>query len=192
MIESIASFGSWRKRFNCITPSHLLNYAYMKNRQRRKMLYAFTTAKAKADETMIDGEWLNMIPTGREFGSKDYDRLMEHYNLVYSIQQSADPTSFGLRVFLDDERVTPEGWVRVYWPNEAIDLLETRAVAEISLDHDLGNDERGTGYDVVLWIEEAVVLNDFTPPKIKVHSANSSARQKMEAGIQMINKLSKK
>ncbi len=156
------------------------------------MLYALAAARAKADETMIDREWLNMIPTGREFGSKDYDHLMEHDNLVYSIQQSADPASFGLRVFLDDERVTPEGWVRVYWPNEAIDLLETRAVAEISLDHDLGNDERGTGYDVVLWIEQAVALHDFTPPKIKVHSANSSARQKMEAGIQMIDKLSKK
>ena len=80
----------------------------------------------------------------------------------------------------------------MYWPNEAIDLLETRAVVEISLHHDLGNDERGTGYDVVLWIEEAVALRDFTPPKIKVHSANSSARQKMVAGIQMIDKFSKK
>ncbi len=66
------------------------------------------------------------------------------------------------RVFLDDERATPEGWVRVYWPDEAIELLETNAVAEISLDHDLGDDERGTGYDVVLWIEEAVALQGFT------------------------------
>ncbi|WP_329604971.1 cyclic-phosphate processing receiver domain-containing protein [Spartinivicinus ruber] len=39
------------------------------------------------------------------------------------------------------------------------------------------------GYDVVLWIEEAVVTRQFIPPKIKVHSANSSARLKMEAGI---------
>lgn len=71
----------------------------------------------------------------------------------------------------------------MYWPDEAIDLLETNAVAEISLDHDLGNDQRGTGNDVVLWIEEAVALHGFSPPKMTVHSANSSARQKMEAGI---------
>ncbi|HHQ4547340.1 MULTISPECIES: cyclic-phosphate processing receiver domain-containing protein [Aeromonas] len=30
--------------------------------------------------------------------------------------------------------------------------LETETVTEISLDHDLGDDDRGTGYDVILWI----------------------------------------
>lgn len=65
-------------------------------------------------------------------------------------------------------------------------LLQTGQVTELSLDHDLGDDEHGTGYDVVLWIEEAVALRGFMPPKILVHSANSSARQKMLAGIQAI------
>ncbi|MFZ3003425.1 MAG: cyclic-phosphate processing receiver domain-containing protein, partial [Undibacterium umbellatum] len=103
-----------------------------------------------------DSFWANVTPVGREFGSKDYERLLEHDYLVRTATNSPDPASLALRVFLDDERATPEGWVRVYWPNEAIDLLETNAVAEISLDHDLGNDQRGTGHDVVLWIEEAV------------------------------------
>lgn len=94
-----------------------------------------------------------------------------------------------MRVYLDDERETPVGWVRVYWPDEAIELLKTGEVVEISLDHDLGDDERGTGYDVVLWIEEAVATGDFEPPEIKVHSANSSARQKMELGISSIKRL---
>ncbi|MFN7891491.1 MAG: cyclic-phosphate processing receiver domain-containing protein [Pirellula sp.] len=91
-----------------------------------------------------------------------------------------------MKVYLDDERSTPAGWVRVYWPSEAIELLKSGKVTEISLDHDLGDDERGTGYDVVLWIEEQVVLHGFVPPKISVHSANVSARAKMEAGIQAI------
>ncbi|MEE4281792.1 MAG: cyclic-phosphate processing receiver domain-containing protein [Pseudomonadales bacterium] len=51
------------------------------------------------------------------------------------------------------------------------------------------DDERGTGYDVVLWIEEAVATRHFKPPKITVHSANSSARQKMEMGILNIERL---
>lgn len=76
----------------------------------------------------------------------------------------------------------------MYWPDEAIALLESGQVTEISLDHDLGDDERGTGYDVVLWIEEAVITRGFVPPKMAVHSANSSARQKMELGIETINK----
>lgn len=94
-----------------------------------------------------------------------------------------------MRVYLDDERSTPEGWRRVYWPDQAIGLLESGQVTEISLDHDLGDDERGTGYDVVIWIEEAVALRGFKPPKIIIHSANSSARAKMEAGVAAIAKL---
>jgi len=97
-----------------------------------------------------------------------------------------------MKVFLDDERHTPEGWVRVFWPDEAIDLLKTGEVNEISLDHDLGDDERGTGYDVVLWVEEEVVCHGFIPPKIGVHSANSSAREKMELGIESINQHAEK
>jgi len=94
-----------------------------------------------------------------------------------------------MKVYLDDERVTPEGWKRVYWPSEAIALLNSGQVSEISLDHDLGDDERGTGYDVVLWIEEAVATRAFVPPKISVHSANSSAREKMERGVAAIKAL---
>lgn len=97
-----------------------------------------------------------------------------------------------MKVYLDDERETPEGWVRVYWPEEAIEMLKTGNVTELSLDHDLGNDDHGTGYDVVLWIEEAVIVNNFKPPIIKVHSANSSARHKMELGIKNINERAKK
>jgi len=94
-----------------------------------------------------------------------------------------------MKVYLDDERPTPEGWHRVYWPEEAIQLLESGTVEEISLDHDLGDDAHGTGYDVILWIEEAVALRGFRPPKISIHSANSSAVDKMRAGIQAIERL---
>ncbi len=97
-----------------------------------------------------------------------------------------------MRVFLDDERTPPEGWTLVRWPDEAIALLEQSTVEEISLDHDLGDDDRGTGYDVVLWIERAVVERGFVPPIIRVHSANSSARQRMESGIAAIARLAAK
>ncbi len=97
-----------------------------------------------------------------------------------------------MKVYLDDEREAPSGWKRVFWPEEAIELLKTGKVDEISLDHDLGDDEHGTGYDVVLWIEEAVFTKGFKPPKMKVHSANLSARIKMESGIQSIMKYTAK
>ena len=111
-----------------------------------------------------------------------------------------------IKVYLDDERSAPDGWVHVKTPAQTIALLETGEVSHLSLDHDLGDDENiGTGYDVVLWMEEQVFLSDrknyynalgtpeqvprtrFTPPEnITVHSANVSARGKMEAGIKNI------
>lgn len=94
-----------------------------------------------------------------------------------------------MKVYLDDERETPEGWTRVYWPDEAIELLRSGQVTEISLDHDLGDDDRGTGNDVIQWIEEQVVTNNFIPPVIRVRSANISAKQKMELGISSIKRL---
>jgi len=69
--------------------------------------------------------------------------------------------------------------------------LQTGVVEELSLDHDLGDDAHGTGYDVVLWIEEAVVTSGFRPPRIRVHSANASARSKMIAGIDSIERRSR-
>lgn len=93
-----------------------------------------------------------------------------------------------MRVFLDDERETPKGWTRCYWPDEVIDLLKKNCVEEVSLDHDLGDDSRGTGYDVILWIEKAVVLDGFVPPKIRIHTSNSSAYVKMKSGVESIER----
>ncbi|MFM4846631.1 cyclic-phosphate processing receiver domain-containing protein [Aeromonas caviae] len=92
-----------------------------------------------------------------------------------------------MKMYLDDERETPAGCVRVFWPDEAIAWLKTGAVTAISLDHDLGDDNRGTGYHVILWIEKEVITNPFIPPLIRVHSANVSALSKTELGIMAIN-----
>jgi len=95
-----------------------------------------------------------------------------------------------MKIFLDDVRTPPPGWQLVKWPQEVIVLLKTGLVTHVSLDHDLGNDNRGTGYDVILWIEQEVVCNNFLPPVITVHSSNVSARNKMELGIKSIYRLS--
>jgi hypothetical protein len=94
-----------------------------------------------------------------------------------------------VKIFLDDERQAPNGWVTARWPTEVIALLNAGSVDVVSLDHELGDDARGTGYDVILWIEEAVATRGFVPPQIVVHSANTSARIKMEAGIRSIKRL---
>ena len=69
-----------------------------------------------------------------------------------------------MRIFLDDERKPPEGWHLVSTPQEAIEWLQTGSVEEISLDHDLGEGPVN-GYQVILWIEEAVDLKTIRPPE---------------------------
>lgn len=97
-----------------------------------------------------------------------------------------------MKVFLDDERPTPAGWTAARWPDEVIALLETGQVTDVSLDHDLGDDARGTGYDVIVWIEEVVAIRGFVPPRIFVHSANPTARQRMALGIAAIERLARR
>jgi len=108
-----------------------------------------------------------------------------------------------ISVYLDDVRSHPEGWVRTYNAWQTIDQLKTGLVEELSLDHDLelvieeysngiftGKEVEvypGTGYDVLLWIEEEARNNDsFVLPKIYIHTANPSARVKMELGLNSI------
>ena len=93
-----------------------------------------------------------------------------------------------MKVYLDDERPTPEGWVGVRWPDQDIQLLQTGEVTHISLDHDLGDDRRGTGYDVLTWLEEAVFDRRIKLPAVVIHTANPSARQRMMLALRAIQK----
>jgi len=93
-----------------------------------------------------------------------------------------------MKVYLDDERPTPDGWTHTRWPEDAIELLKTGQVTHLSLDHDLGDDRHGTGYDVLLWLEQTVATEGFVPPEVVVHSANTSARKKMNLAIKSIQR----
>ena len=108
-------------------------------------------------------------------------------------QREARPA---MKVWLDDRRPPrprPEEWVWVKTPAEAIEFLREGDVTVLSLDHDLGlldGERELTGYDVVLWIEEAVATQGLVPPEtIRVHSSNASAAPKMERGIEAIRRL---
>lgn len=93
----------------------------------------------------------------------------------------------GIKIWLDDTREAPEGWIRVLWPDELFSLCNSHKVDIISLDHDLGNDKRGTGYDVLLAIERAVVENKLSHiPEIRLHTANPAARQRMQLALEKI------
>lgn len=100
-----------------------------------------------------------------------------------------------MNIYLDDEtedvRPTPEGFIRCRWPEEVIEHLKTGQVKIVSLDHDLGCDER-TGYDVCLWIEQEVVLHEFQPPTILIHSANPVGIARMRRSVEFIKRYTDK
>lgn len=92
-----------------------------------------------------------------------------------------------MKVYLDDTRLTPGGWVGCKCPDEVIALLKTGKVTHLSLDHDLGDNKRGTGYDVLLWIEKAVVQGDFHPPLLTINAVNPvHLATKMKRAIEVI------
>lgn len=94
-----------------------------------------------------------------------------------------------MKIFLDDERPAPSGWTLMRWPYEVIAALQTHRVTEISLDHDLGDDAMGTGYDVLVWLESTVARHSFALPVIHIHTANSAARPRMLAAVAQIQRL---
>jgi len=104
----------------------------------------------------------------------------------------------GIAVWLDDERDPQsdigrqkgasgsETWVKT--APEAIQLLENGNVASISLDHDLGPDENGSGYDVAKWIEEQAYHGNLPRLQWAVHSDNPVGVKNMRAALEQANK----
>ena len=95
-------------------------------------------------------------------------------------KQKATPTA----LFLDDEREPPykDGpWDVVRTAPDAIRALMQRDYAIVSLDHDLGPADAGTGYDVMLWLEEQAAAGKHVPNDIRIHTMNPVARDRMLA-----------
>ena len=78
----------------------------------------------------------------------------------------------------------------VSWPEEAIALLEAGGLEELSLDHDLGDDcARDRVRRPAVGSRRRGRPGASLSPRLRVHSANVSARLKMEAAIAAIVRL---
>jgi hypothetical protein len=100
-----------------------------------------------------------------------------------------------MRLFVDDVRNPPddgEWWIVARTAAEAMQSLELYGMALrglgytninnsiLSLDHDLGDADTLTGYDIAAWLEKEVITNGMIPPKyLRVHSANPVGRDRI-------------
>jgi hypothetical protein len=92
-----------------------------------------------------------------------------------------------MKMWLDDIRPMPSEYdIHAKTAAVAIALLDDAEA--ISLDHDLGADENGTGYDVACEIEKRAA-NGIKPPMWKIHSANPVGRKNMEMALIAAQKL---
>ena len=105
----------------------------------------------------------------------------------------------GIKLWHDDVRPAPEGWVWARTNCEAIAILQAGDVTHASLDHDLGNHDAapGTcdmgpgsgsglpqkgdenGYHLVEWM----VANGVIPDWVRIHSWNYSGGTRMESAL---------
>lgn len=94
-----------------------------------------------------------------------------------------------LRIWLDDERPMPKDYdMHIRSASETINLLKEGKVDFISFDHDLGNDEDGTGYDVAKFIEEQAFNKQIEPIGWAVHSANPVGRNNIISSMRNADK----
>ncbi|GBF17613.1 hypothetical protein Br6_05020 [Rhodococcus sp. Br-6] len=82
-----------------------------------------------------------------------------------------------IRLWVDDLRPAPDRWLHVTTSAQAISVLRTGRVVELSLDHDLGGDE--TAVPVVDWMAEHGVW----PAIVRVHTDNPAGRNRLKGTI---------
>jgi hypothetical protein len=89
-----------------------------------------------------------------------------------------------MRLWLDDVRPMPNDFVcHCLRAKEAINFVRMGMVSHISFDHDLGEPENGTGYDVAKVIEEGAFDGTIPPMTWAIHSANPVGRKNIEVAM---------
>ena len=78
-----------------------------------------------------------------------------------------------MKLFVDDLRPAPNGWHEARSITEAIRILSTTSVDEVSLDYDIiGSIET---FEPVAWYIRSMPR----PPKVKIHTANPVGGNRM-------------
>lgn len=123
-----------------------------------------------------------------------YPRLVgESYGDILRVQHRTKHTEGGrtlstMKLFLDDRRELKPGFDRLArTAGEAIELLKSGTVTDLSLDHDLGG--QSTGMEVLNWIQRQMAETGFVPPEVMVsHSANPAGKAALERAIESIRR----
>ena len=93
-----------------------------------------------------------------------------------------------MKLWIDDKRKAPEGWMHAKTAAEAIGWLKSGdSITHISFDHDLG-EGNGDGHDVVCVVEELVHGRRMKMPEMTVHSSNPVGAKRIQQAIDAIKR----
>lgn len=87
-----------------------------------------------------------------------------------------------MKLWIDDIRPAPEGWVWAKTAVNAIAIISAGQVEEISFDHDLGENV-ASGYAVASWLERMIYIDQLDLPKWHIHSANPVGRENISRAM---------
>lgn len=105
-------------------------------------------------------------------------KIIDNYKFIFSDYEAEIPN---IKIYLDDVRQTPEGFVRTYTVHDTIELIEkyNGYIDTISLDNDLGENMM-EGYWAAEWIESKAYFKYIEPiPNLLIHSSNPVNVEKM-------------
>lgn len=91
-----------------------------------------------------------------------------------------------MKLWIDDIRKAPNGWVWVKTSTEAIKMLLSHPIEEISFDHDLGGED--TAYRVAVLIETKAYEGKLPKMIWHVHSANPVGEKNIRMAMQNADK----
>lgn len=91
------------------------------------------------------------------------------------------------KLYLDDLRSVPQGFIGVRSYAEFVTYIETNALPDlISFDHDLGLNE--SGFDCAKWLVNYCLDNNLRLPKFDVHSQNPVGKENILSLLQNFKK----
>ena len=139
--------------------------------------------------------WWNNLPIRHkmEFVYNAFNRSFDYKIISHdeiTMLHALHAPKEGLRLFLDDVRPTPKGWLRFRTAEAMIEFLTWNhdKIEAVSLDNDLGKGYT-EGRMVARWLEEQAFNGTLkTIPHLAVHSDNNVAIADMNAAFKNIKK----
>jgi hypothetical protein len=94
-----------------------------------------------------------------------------------------------MKLYVDEQKAAPKGWMAATKPQEAIALLQTGTVDVLNLQSDLNSPKFGSAMDLLNWMKTAILNYGLIPPTIKFHGEDSVQTERLQIEVLKIKNL---